>query len=89
MNNPEESDSVIVATKPTNKTGQPAAEPVERRTEAEENTNRQSTCRAQNRGCVSQAQGRVRKKAKPRRQNPRWEPCAGIPLARICAGGAQ
>jgi RNA-directed DNA polymerase len=22
-------------------------------------------------------------------KNPRWEPCAGIPLARICARGAQ
>jgi group II intron reverse transcriptase/maturase len=22
-------------------------------------------------------------------KHPRWEPCAGIPLARICAGGAQ
>ena len=67
MSNPEKSDPVTVATKPTNKTGRPAAEPVERRTGAEENTNRQSTHRVQNRESVSQALDRVRQVAKQRK----------------------
>jgi hypothetical protein len=54
------SDSAIVARKPTNKAGQPAAEPVERRAGAEGNASQQSTCRAQNRGSVSQALERIR-----------------------------
>ncbi len=67
MSNPEESDSVIVATKPTNKTGQLAAESAERRTEAEENTSRQSTLRVQNRVGVSQALDRVRQVARQKK----------------------
>lgn len=55
MYEPEKSDSVIVATKPANKAGQPAAEQVERRTGTEGNAGQQSMRRAQNRGCVSQA----------------------------------
>ena len=43
------SDSAIVAGKPTNKAGQPAAEPVEQRAEAKGNANQQSTRRAQDR----------------------------------------
>ena len=49
------SDSAIVAAKPTNKAGRPAAEPVERRAEAEGNASQQSTHRAQYRESVSQA----------------------------------
>ncbi len=49
MHGHEKSDSVIVATKPPNKAGRPAAEAVERRAEAKENTNRCRTCRTQNR----------------------------------------
>src|SRR6266550_1921706 len=49
------SDSAIVAGKPTNKAGQPAAEPVEQRAEAKGNANQQSTRRAQDRESVSQA----------------------------------
>ncbi len=60
MHEPEKSDSAIVATKPANKAGQLAAEPVERRAGTGMNANQQSTCRAQNRGSVSQALGRVR-----------------------------
>ncbi len=67
MSNPEESDPVIVATKPTNKAGQPAAEPVERRTGTKENTNRQSTLRVQNRAGVSQALERVRQVARQKK----------------------
>jgi hypothetical protein len=55
MHGPGKSDSVIVARKPTNKAGQPAAEPVERRAGTEGNASQQSTCRAQNRASVSQA----------------------------------
>ena len=54
------SDSAIVAAKPTNKAGRPAAEPVERRAEAEGNASQQSTHRAQYRVRVSQALGRIR-----------------------------
>ena len=60
MHGPGKSDSAIVARKPTNKAGQPAAEPVERRAGAEGNAGQQSTCRAQNRESVSQALERIR-----------------------------
>ena len=55
-----ESDSAIVAEKPTNKAERSAAEPVEPRAEAEGNGNQQSTDRAQNRATVSQALERIR-----------------------------
>ena len=61
MHEPEKSDPVVVATKPTNKTEQSVAEPVEPRTGAEGNAGQQSTRRAQNRGSVSQALERVRR----------------------------
>jgi hypothetical protein len=54
MHGHRKSDSAIVAAKPTNKVGQPTAEPVERRAEAKGNEDQQSTCRAQNRDSVSQ-----------------------------------
>ena len=60
---PEKSDSVMVATKPANKAGQPAAERVARRTGTGRNADQQSTCRAQNRESVSQALGRARQAA--------------------------
>ena len=47
MHGHEKSDSAIVATKPPNKAGRPAAEAVERRAEAKENANRCRTCRTQ------------------------------------------
>ena len=66
----EKSDSVIVAVKPTNKVEQPsaeqsaealtAAESVEPRTETKGNADQQSTCRAPNRGNVTQALERIR-----------------------------
>jgi group II intron reverse transcriptase/maturase len=68
MNDHEKSDSVIVAGKPTNKAGQPAAEPVERRTEAKENVNHPNTGRVQNRGNVPQGLERVRQAAKQRKE---------------------
>jgi RNA-directed DNA polymerase len=44
MHETEKSDSAIVATKPANKAGQPAAEQVERRAGTGRNANQQSTC---------------------------------------------
>src|SRR3954453_18134434 len=64
MNEPEKSDSVVVAVvvavKLANKTEQSVAEPVEPRTGTKGNANQQSTRRAQDRESVSQALERVR-----------------------------
>src|SRR6266851_5195464 len=62
------SDPAIVARKPTNKAGRPVAEQVERRAGAEGNAGRQSTLRAQNRECVTQALDRVRQAARQRKK---------------------
>ena len=64
MHEPEKSDSVIVAAKPTNKAERSAAEPVEPRTGTKGNADQQSTRRAQDRESVSQALERVRQAAK-------------------------
>src|SRR5262249_17300237 len=61
MHGHEKSDSAIVATKPPNKAGRPAAEAVERRAEAKENANRCCTCRAEGRASAALALERVRK----------------------------
>ena len=89
MHGHEKSDSAIVATKPPNKAGRPAAEAVERRAEAKENANRCRTCRTQCRESVTPAPERVRKAARPAVKHPRWEPYAGKPHVRFYAGGAQ
>jgi len=68
MHGYEQSGPVIVARKPTNKAGQPVAEPVERRAGAEGTAGRQSTLRAQNRERVTQALDRVRHAAKHRKK---------------------
>jgi len=60
MHEPEKSDTVVVAAKPTNKAERSAAEPVEPRTGTKGNANQQSTRRAQDRESVSQALERVR-----------------------------
>ena len=59
----QKSHSAIVAKKPPNKAGKPAAEAVERRGGTKGNTNQQSTRRAQIRESVSQALDRVRQAA--------------------------
>jgi group II intron reverse transcriptase/maturase len=64
MYDPEKSDSGIVAAKPTNKAGRPAAEPVEPRPGTKGNVGQQSTHRAQHRARVTQALDRVRKAAR-------------------------
>src|ERR671939_1043269 len=68
MHGREKSDPAIVARKPTNVAGRPAAEPGERRAGAEGNADQQSTHRAQDRASVSQALGRVRRAARHRRK---------------------
>src|ERR1700686_5541131 len=68
MHDPEKSDSGIVATKPTNKTGRPVAEPVEPRPGTKGNADQQSTHRAQRRARVTQALGRVRLAARQRKK---------------------
>ena len=68
MHGHEKSDSAVVATKSPNKTGQPAAEAMERRAEAKENASQQRTFRTQCRERVSQALERVRKAARQRKK---------------------
>jgi len=68
MNGNEESDPIVVATKPTNKAGRPAAEPVERRIGTKGNAIQHNTRRAQNRESVTQALDRIRQAAKTRKK---------------------
>src|SRR5438309_2847045 len=68
MNGHEKSDPAIVARKPANNVGQPAAERVERRAGTEGNAGQQSTRRAQDRESVSQALERIRQAAKERKK---------------------
>src|SRR5437660_5303212 len=68
MNGRGKSDSAIVAGKPTNKAGQPAAESVEPSAEAEGNADQHSTRRAQDRESVSQALDRIRQVARQRKK---------------------
>jgi len=62
------SDCAIVAVKPTNKAGRPAAESVERRAQAKGNADQQSTRRAQDRESVSKALDRIRQAARQRKK---------------------
>ena len=64
----EKSAPAIVAVKPTNKAGQPAAELAEPRAGAEGNVSQQSTGRAQYRETVSQALARIRQVARQRKK---------------------
>src|ERR1700746_3232584 len=68
MHDCEKSHSAIVAAKPTNKAGQPAAESVETRAGAKGNASWQSTHRTQGRERVSQALERVRQAARQRKK---------------------
>ena len=63
MHDQEKSDSAIVAVKPLNKAGKPAAEVVEPRAGTEGNAGQQSTHRTQSRARVTQALSRVRQLA--------------------------
>src|SRR5262249_41176103 len=84
----------IVAMKPANKANEPiaeastganAAEPVERRAGAKGNAHQQSTHWTQSQARESQALERIRQAIAV--IHPRWEPYAGKPLVRFCAGG--
>lgn len=68
MHGPEKSDSVVVAVKPANKAGQPAAERAEPRTGTKGNTGQPHTRRTQSRGSVSQGLDRVRNAAQQRKK---------------------
>ena len=68
MNGPEKSDSAIVAVKPANKAGQPAAEWVEPRAGTEGNAGQPRTRRTQSRDSVSQGLDRVRQAARQRKK---------------------
>ncbi|WP_368736113.1 group II intron reverse transcriptase/maturase [Mycoavidus sp. SF9855] len=64
MHGHEKSDSAIVAMKPANKAATKAAERAEPRAGTKRNMSQTHTCRAQNRGSVSQGLERVRELAK-------------------------
>jgi len=83
----KKSDPAIVAKKPTNKAGRPAAEPAERSVGAKGNADQQSTRRTPSRVSVTQDVGSST--APNCRRYPRWEPYAGKPHVRIWAGGAR
>jgi RNA-directed DNA polymerase len=68
MNGREKSDSAILAMKPANNVGKPAAEWVERRAGTKGNTGQPHTRRAQNRASVSQGLERVRQVARQRKK---------------------
>jgi len=68
MHGPEKSDLSTVAMKLTNKSGQPEAEPVERRERAEGNTEGQHMRRTQSRESVSQGLDRVREAAQQKKK---------------------
>jgi hypothetical protein len=88
----EKSDEAIVAAKPANNAERSAAEPVERRAEAEGNASQHGMGRMPSRGTVTHALDRIRRTASSARfavTHPRWEPYALIGPVRFCAGGAQ
>ena len=87
MHGYEKSDPAIVAVKPANKAERSAAELVERRAGTEGNAGQLSTRWAQSQISVPQDVGSST--ASTCRRYPRWEPYAGKPPVRICAGGAR
>jgi len=90
MNGCGKSDEVVVAGKPVNKAGRSAAEPVERRTEAKGNAGQQRTLWTLCQDARVTDAGRMRTIATAmERLDPRWEPYAGKPHVRICAGGEE
>ncbi len=86
MHGAKKSDPAIVAVKAANEAGYPVEEWLEPRAGAEGNVREPRTVRAQNRVAVSPGLARIRRFAV---NHPRWEPYAGIPHVRFCAGGAR
>ena len=68
MNGPEKSDSAVVAMKPANKAGEPAAEWAEPRAGTKGNAGQPHTRRTQSRGSVSPGLDRVRNAAGQRKE---------------------
>ena len=91
MNGHEKSDPAIVAVKPTNKAERSVAELVEPRAGAEGNEEQGGTLRTPSRESAPNGLDRVRRTARSpfAAKHPRWEPYAGKPHVRFCAGGAQ
>ena len=75
MHGREKSDFAIVAMKPANKAGQPAAESVERRAEAEGNTVEPRTRRTPSRDSVTVGLERVRTAARQGRRSGLLHSC--------------
>ena len=93
MNGSRKSDEAIVVVKPANEAERSVEELVERRAEAKGNASQQSTGRTQSRVPASQALERIRQAAGSNQRLAvtylRWEPYAGKPHVRFCAGGAR
>src|SRR5215510_13694033 len=97
MHGYEKSDPAIVAMKPANKAEEPAAErsaaeldaaePVERRAGTKGNTNQHSTYWTLSQD--SRVTGAGAYTATYAVTHPRWEPYAGKPHVRFCAGGVR
>ena len=87
MHGPEKSDPAIVAGKPTNKAERSAAELVEPRAGTKGNACQQSMHWTQSQVRMSQALERIRQVFAV--THPRWEPYAGKPHVRFCAGGVR
>ena len=89
MHGREKSDLAIVAMKPANKAGRSAAEPGEPRAGAE---GMRASKHAPDTEPGKRVTGAGAHTAGYKRfavKHPRWEPYAGKPHVRICAGGAQ
>jgi hypothetical protein len=90
MHGPEKSDPAIVAMKPTNDAGQPAAEPVEQRAGTKGNADARSTRRTQGRERVSQALARVREAARSLcRHSPEVGAVCGKAARTVLCGGCE
>jgi RNA-directed DNA polymerase len=91
MHGQEKSDPSVVAMKPANKGGRLPAESAEPRGGAKGNAVEHGTRRTLRRESVSPGLDRVRQAASVRFavKHPRWEPYAGNPPVRFCAGGAR
>ena len=89
MHGHEKSDSAIVAMKPPNNAGRPAAEAVERRAGAKENANRCCTCRTQGRESgVPGAGARTEGREASRQSSEVGAVCRKAARTVLC-GGAQ
>ena len=91
MHRREKSDPAIVAVSFANEAGRPGEEQGEPRAGTKGNAEQAAMRRAQNRASMSQGLDRIREVATARFlvKHPRWEPYAGKPHVRFCAGGAQ